>query len=229
MKGTQLALAVALADPQDFPHFHPGPNAAVVNTVRALLEAEDGTALLLHGPAGSGKTHLVQALLAEAAAMGLKALQLDGATLAAPRRALDTTPLLCLDGLDTLALDDAAALTLLRLIDARRQRAVSTLITSRKPAPQLTTLRPDLITRLGAFASYGLKGLSDEDRIELLRLRASTRGLHLPFEVAQYLLKHLPRDVASLLAAVDVLDGASLAAQRRLTLPFVQTTLGLSG
>lgn len=229
MKGTQLALAVALADPQDFPHFHPGPNAAVVNTVRALLDPEDGSALLLHGPAGSGKTHLVQALLLEAAASGLRALQLDRAALAAPRRAFETTPLLCLDGLDQLALDDAEALALIRLIDARRQRPVSTLITARKPAAQLGSQRPDLITRLGGFASYGLRGLSDEDRIELLRLRASTRGLHLPFEVAQYLLKHLSRDVASLLAAVDALDGASLAAQRRLTLPFVQATLGLSG
>lgn len=229
MKGTQLALAVALADPQDFSHFHPGPNAAVVQTVRGLLDTDEGTALLLHGPAGCGKTHLLQALLTEASSLGLKTLQLDVAALEAPRRALETTPLLCLDGLDTLALDDTSALALLRVIDARRQRAVSTLITSRKPAAQLGQLRPDLITRLGAFASYGLKGLSDEDRIELLRLRASTRGLHLPFEVAQYLLKHLPRDVASLLAAVDVLDGASLAAQRRLTLPFVQGALGLSG
>ncbi|MES2682427.1 MAG: AAA family ATPase [Pseudomonadota bacterium] len=229
MKGTQLALAVALPDPQDFEHFHAGPNSAAVQTLRALLDSEDGSSLLLHGPSGSGKTHLVQALLKEAKAAGIRSLLLDPDTLVTPSRALDSTPLLCIDGLDSEPLAEAQALALIRLIDSRRQRAVSTLITARKPAAQLTLPRPDLLTRLSACASFGLRPLSDDDRIGLLRLRASTRGLNLSLEVACYLLKHLPRDVASLLAAVDKLDEAALAAQRGLTIPLVQATLGLSG
>ncbi len=233
MKGTQLALPVALADSQDFQHFHAGPNGSVVHTLRALLDIEDGSALLLHGPAGSGKSHLLQALLKEADESGIRAVAVDAHSLAIPvkaqKQALETTPLLCLDGLDATPLDDSATLALIRLIDARRSRKVSTLISSRKPAAQLALARPDLITRLAGFASYGLKPLSDDDRIELLRLRANSRGLHLSFEVADYLLKHLARDIASLLAAIDTLDSASLAAQRRLTVPFVQTALGFSG
>ena len=229
MKGTQLALSVALSDTQDFQHFHPGPNGAVVHTLRALLDVEDGSALLLHGPQGSGKTHLMQALLKEAGESGVRAAALDALTLAVHKRALETTPLLCLDGLDATPLDDSDTLALIRLLDARRSRAVSTLITSRKPAAQIALARPDLVTRLAGFASFGLKPLSDDDRIELLRLRANTRGLHLSSEVAHYLLKHLARDIGSLLAAIDTLDSASLAAQRRLTVPFVQDALGLTG
>lgn len=229
MKGTQLALAVALAERQDFDHFHPGPNGAAIATLRALLDVEDGSSLLLHGPGGSGKTHLVQALLKEAAGCGLRATLLDAHALAAPGRALETVALLCIDGLDAAPLDETPALALIRLLDARRQRAVATLVTARKPAAQLVLPRPDLLTRLSGFSSFGLKPLSDEDRIGLLRLRASTRGLNLSLEVASYLLKHLPRDVASLLAAVDRLDQASLAAKRGLTIPLVQETLGLGG
>ena len=229
MKGQQLALAVALPDPQDFEHFHAGPNDSAVQTLRALLDTADGSSLLLHGPAGSGKTHLVQALLKEARASGIRSLLLDLETLGTTSRALDATPLLCIDGLDATPLAEPQSLALIRLIDSRRQRAVSTLITARKPATQLTLPRPDLLTRLSAYASFGLKPLSDDDRIGLLRLRASTRGLNLSLEVASYLLKHLPRDVASLLTAVDKLDEASLATQRGLTIPLVQATLGLSG
>ncbi len=229
MKGQQLALAVALADPQDFEHFHAGPNGAAVATLRALLDAEDSSGLLLHGSSGCGKTHLVQALLKEASDEGLRATLLDVQTLSAVTRALETVTLLCIDGLDAAPLEEAQALALIRLLDARRQRAVATLITARKPAAQLMLPRPDLLTRLTAFTSFGLKPLSDDDRIGLLRLRASTRGLTLSLEVASYLLRHLPRDVASLLAAVDRLDQASLAAQRGLTIPLVQETLGLGG
>lgn len=231
MKGEQLGLAVALADPQDFEHFHSGPNSAAISTLRALLQPEDHSALLLHGPSGTGKSHLVQALMKDAEEAGMQATLIDGTALAAklatPLRKLETAPLLCIDGLDEVALDDATALTLIRLMDVRRNRAVGTLITARKPATQQTLPRPDLVTRLAAFASFGLKPLSDEHRIELLRLRASSRGLHLSTEVAHYLLKHLARDIGSLLAAIDTLDRASLAAQRRLTVPFVQSALGL--
>lgn len=230
MKGEQLGLAVALADPQDFEHFHSGPNSDAIRTLRALLEPEDHSTLLLHGPAGSGKSHLAQALMQDARAAGIAAVLIDASALPAriakPSRALEATPLLCLDGLDEQPLDDASALALIRLIDARRHRTVGTLITSSKAALQLTLPRADLSTRLAAFASFGLKPLSDEHRIELLRLRASSRGLHLSSEVAHYLLKHLARDIGSLLAAIDTLDRASLAAQRRLTVPFVQGALG---
>ena len=229
MRGVQLPLAVALPDPQDFEHFHNGPNGAAVQTLRALLDVEEGRSLLLHGPSGSGKTHLVQALLKEAAESGLRSVLLDPQALPAGLRPLETAPLLCIDGLDALPLEEPQALTLIRLLDARRQRTVSTLITARKPAAQLLLPRPDLLTRLSSFASFGLRPLSDDDRISLLRLRASTRGLNMSLEVASYLLKHLPRDVASLLATVNTLDQAALAAQRGLTIPLVQEALGLSG
>jgi DnaA-homolog protein len=228
MKGTQLPLAVALTDQPDFEHFHAGPNGAAVHTLRALLDTEDATTLLLHGPSGCGKSHLVQALLAEAKDSGIRSALVGIDTLDTLQRRHETLPLLCLDGLDATPLSEDQAVALIRLLDARKPRAVSTLITTRRSANQLQLPRPDLTTRLSSFASFGLKPLSDDDRIELLRLRASTRGLHLGQEVAAFMLKQLPRDMPTLLSAVDKLDAASLAAQRRLTIPFVQAALGLA-
>jgi DnaA family protein len=205
-----------------------------VATVRALLDL-DGTALLLHGPAGSGKTHLTRALMAEAEeahiACGLLTLNsfADNTTL----EKQSSADLLCIDGLDQLAMTDPQALSLLRILDRRRSshRALATLVTASRPVQQLSLAlalpRPDLLTRLATFASFGLKPLNDDHRLELLQLRASARGLVLSHEVASYLLRHLARDTGSLLAAIDRLDRASLAAQRRLTIPFAQAVLGL--
>ena len=87
---------------------------------------------------------------------------------------------------------------------------------------------PDLRTRLAAAAVYGLKPLSDHDRIGLLLERARTRGLDLPEDAARHLLSRLPRDAGSLVGAVDRLDRALLTAQRKLTLSFVQQWLRTS-
>ena len=58
-----------------------------------------------------------------------------------------------------------------------------------------------------------------------MRLRAQLRGFELPEETAHYLQRRLPRDMASLFALLDELDAAALAAQRRLTVPFIRDVL----
>ena len=72
---------------------------------------------------------------------------------------------------------------------------------------------------------YQLRELDDAGRVEALRLRAAQRGLQLPYETSEYLLKRMPRDLRSLFEVLDLLDEASLAAQRRLTIPFIRDAL----
>ena len=68
-----------------------------------------------------------------------------------------------------------------------------------------------------------LQLLEETEQIEALQLRAQIRGFDLPLETAQFLLRRLPRDMASLCAFLDELDDASLAAQRRLMAAFHTT------
>ena len=70
-----------------------------------------------------------------------------------------------------------------------------------------------------------VRELDEEGRAEALRLRAAQRGLQLPPETLDYLLKRMPRDLRSLFEILDELDEASLVAQRRLTIPFIRDAL----
>ena len=70
-----------------------------------------------------------------------------------------------------------------------------------------------------------MRELDEAGRIEALRLRAAQRGLQLPSETLDYLLKRMPRDLRSLFDILDALDEASLVAQRRLTIPFIRDAL----
>jgi DnaA family protein len=72
---------------------------------------------------------------------------------------------------------------------------------------------------------YQIRDLDDAGRVEALRLRAGQRGLDLPVETSEYLLRRMPRDLTSLYLVLDQLDEASLIAQRRLTIPFIRDAL----
>jgi DnaA family protein len=86
---------------------------------------------------------------------------------------------------------------------------------------------PDLRTRLAACAVFGLKPLDDAELRAMLRRRAKLRGLEMPEEVAEFLLRRLPRTMPALIQALDRLDQGSLTTQRRLTIPFAQQQLGV--
>jgi DnaA family protein len=83
----------------------------------------------------------------------------------------------------------------------------------------------DWRSRAGSCLVYQLRELDDEGRIEALRLRAAQRGLQLPYETSEYLLKRMPRDLPTLFQILDALDEASLVEQRRLTIPFIRDAL----
>jgi len=72
---------------------------------------------------------------------------------------------------------------------------------------------------------YHIHELDEQGRAQALQLRAAQRGLQLPQETLDYLMKRLPRDLHTLFRILDELDEASLAAQRRLTIPFIRAAL----
>jgi DnaA-homolog protein len=200
MKGQQLPLAVQLRETASFHSFFAGPNGEAV----AALREPQGN-LFLYGPAGTGKTHLLQACARErgAAYLPLYDMATHGAAALEGRSGAAT---LCLDDVDAVSADRGWCVALLRVLDAQGA------------AGKCWILR----TRLSAAAAFGLRPLDDAERAAFLRDRAQARGLDLPEEPLRWLLTRLPRDTGTLLAALEALDRASLSQQRRLTLPFVQ-------
>jgi DnaA family protein len=67
--------------------------------------------------------------------------------------------------------------------------------------------------------------LHDEELLAALQLRAQWRGLELSHEAAGFLLRRVTREAAALFELLDVADQAALAAQRKLTVPFLKSVL----
>jgi len=218
----QLALGVRLRADAVFESFAPGFNAEVL----AALRRRNSAPLWLWGAHGSGKTHLLQAVCAsvgEAAAYFPlhRSLRLPPEALAGFER----SAVLCIDDVDAVAADPVWEQALFRLFNEATELQTRLIFAAAVAPRQAGWTLKDWRSRAAACVVYQLRELDDEGRIEALRLRAAQRGLQLPYETSEYLLKRMPRDLTSLFEILDALDEASLVAQRRLTIPFIRDAL----
>jgi DnaA-homolog protein len=218
----QLPLGVRLRAGAQYATFFPGPNAEVL----AQMQRSVVSPLWIWGGSGAGKSHLLQAACV-AAGDTAAYISLAPASGVGPEilPGLDTRSLVCVDDVDAIAGNLAWERSLFGLFNAAAESS-SRLILAAQAAPRACVwVLPDWASRAATAAVYRLRALDDGDRLAALRLRAQHYGLDLPVETAEYLLARMPRDLRRLFEALDALDEASLAAQRRLTVPFIREAL----
>ena len=186
-------------------------------------------ALYVAGPPGTGKTHLAIGICAEAERLGRTAAYLPLRSVAGRLRdaseATHRADVIAVDGLDCIAGDRAEEIALFDLHNRAHDAGRSVLYTAGEAPDALGLVLPDLRSRLAQSVHVSLPQLDDAGRHELLRLRADRRGLQLDPATIDWLLRRVDRDVPALTALLDRLDRASLASQRRLTVPFVRQVL----
>ncbi len=228
----QLPLSLRWPRRQRFEHFHAGINAPAVAAVRTLATQPGAPWLYLSGSAGSGKSHLLLAACQAASETGRSAQYLPLKTLrdhAAVIRGVAGSEFLALDNLDTLAGERDAEHALFDLYNRARAEGTALLFAAESVPAQLPITLPDLRSRLGACTQFALKPLDDTERREVLKSQAALRGIELDDTVLDWLFARYVRDLGALLDLLDRLDQASLAAQRRITVPFLRTFLREAG
>ncbi len=226
----QLGLTgLSLATATHFDTFWAGPNAAALAAAREVSAGGIESIVFLHGPAGVGKTHLLKAAWRSAHEQGVACayLPLDDAYMLDPDliEGWGAFDFVALDAVERIAGFAAWERALFRLLEALRERGARWLAAARAPPDRIGLQLPDLASR---FAWGPLYSLLLPDEVELSALAthlAHTRGLELPETVAQFLVRRLPRDPSTFVDAMARLDAAALAAQRRLTIPFVREIL----
>lgn len=224
----QLPLAVRLQDRAVFASFLPGPNVEVIAAARAIA-AGDSRLMYVHGPAGSGRSHLLQAICAAAPGAGYFPLRELLGSGVAVLEGIASLPLVTIDDLDLAAGDGPWERALFNLYNECMAGGARLVVSAAVPAGTLPLALPDLASRLAAMPHYGLRRLDESRQREALRLHAAQRGIEVSEEALLYLQRRFARDMASLHGLLDQLDAASLEEQRRLTLPFIRRVLGDHG
>ena len=226
----QMPFEFGLFDTDSFDNFIIGENAEIITVCHNMALDHVQHSLYLWGNAAVGKSHLLNAVCnlanqsgVTAAYIPLKQQQplspdiLDG---------LDNISIICVDDIDCIARKNTWELALFDLYNQARENKQSLLMTGSMAARTLPFQLNDLVSRISWDLVYRLQApLSDGDKVKLLQKEAHTRQFKMPADVAIYLVRHMQRDVQSLLALLDKFDHASLSAQKRLTIPFVQSVI----
>jgi DnaA family protein len=226
----QLPLSIALNTAASLSDFNWEGNELLRQQLIDILALKSDRILYLWGPKGSGKSHLLQACCQEF--MSHPAMYLPLALLKdwGPEslESLEEQGLVCVDDLEAIAGDRLWEEALFHLYNRIKDSEHSLLILSGKHAPAAMPIHlADLKSRLSWGLVIQLNELSDDAKISTLKLHAQKRGFDLPKSVSEFLLTRCSRNMQDLHRLLDSLDKASLAAHRKITIPFVKETLNL--
>lgn len=226
MKTGQRPLALSWRDGGHYDDYYAGQtNAAAVELLRNALDTGD-CSICLHGPLGSGRTHLLLAACDEAQG-GAQYLSLkrDRAEAKALLEQQPPVDLLCLDDAQHLLGVRDSEKALFDVHNRIRDAGGCLLLTEDSNAGPTAFALPDLASRWRGATHIHLRDLNDEELARGWTMRARLRGLQPDKGVINWLLTHRPRNFYDWMTTLDQLDSAALAQGRRLTVPFVRDQL----
>ena len=225
----QLPLGVRLQERTSFETFVVGDNRQLVARLRAIAMAGAGRVWIWSSP-GTGRTHLLQAVVALAAAAERRVAYLPlgqvAKTDASMLEGFGDFDLVCVDDIERAVGDLALERSLFSLTRRFDEEGRVLLVAADRPPAALPWALPDVGSRWAAAEVFQVTPLDERGQAEVLRKRALARGLELPDETLRFLQRRFPRDVAALCDLLERIDVAALSAQRRLTVPFVRQALG---
>lgn len=167
-------------------------------------------ALVLHGPAGSGKTHLAQVWRARSGAVtDVKA----------------DAPAVLVDDAEQAAGNAPREEALFHLIERAKARSGHLLLTGREPPARWNLRLADLRSRLNAAMVVPIEAPDDALLAGVALKLFADRQLDVGVDALDALLARVERSVDGVARAVAAIDREALAAKRRVTTQLVRDVL----
>ncbi len=227
--GEQIPLQFHQYEALTFDQFITGKNGEALNIIKSLALGEEQKPLYLWGASNTGKSHLLQAACKLASDSGRTVAYVPAQLMAENSpgllEGLENLDLICIDDVHLAEINHSWQEALLHLYNRIQEHAHQLLLSSTDNPMTSNIELADLKSRLSWGLIYRLEALDDENKIQLLKQRASHRGFKLPAEVADFLVKRVDRNLNNLLALLEKMDQHSLSQQRKITIPFVKTLI----
>ncbi|MEE2698403.1 MAG: DnaA/Hda family protein [Pseudomonadota bacterium] len=199
------------------------PNAEAISRLDSWPDWS-GNALVLFGPAGSGKTHLAQVFQAMSNAYIVETVDLKEKQ---PPCYLGDAPAAILENADVISMNEDGKLqeSILHLYNVLFETDRHLLLTARQsPARWGVTLK-DLSSRLNS-ASQAKIGFPDDALIAAVLVKQfQDRQLKIEDDVIFYILSRMERSFQAARKIVQEIDELTLKEHRKITVPLVRKVL----
>jgi DnaA regulatory inactivator Hda len=207
--------------------------AAVTATYRS--GPRSAPSLFLHGPPGTGKTHMLRALVADPEsafarhdqgvimlqpAEGKGCPELEGLIAGAGPETLEDATATVIDDLHLLT--DRDEVNLWTLSNILRRTEIPLLVAARSSPEELFPSNPHMLSRMCAGLVLGLEPPEDNVRMLIMDKIARDKNIRVSPDVFRYLITRKSRNIKVLESILELLDRASLERKRRITLPLVK-------
>jgi chromosomal replication initiation ATPase DnaA len=179
-------------------------------------------AAALHGPPGSGKSHLAAIWQARSNAQTVSAKELSGGLTYDP-----ATPLIVED-VDNAHISPARDAVLFALLE-QAQPSAPVLLTGHEPPSAWKTALPDLASRFSALLAFPLWAPDDALLAAIAKKLFNDRQLAVPDAVIARMIASLERSPAAMRDFVARADERALAEGRAINLALVREMLAESG
>ena len=211
---------------RDFDSFFQGENKDLLYFLNTMIKTKSNNSIYIWGPQGTGKTHLLQAACKQANEMDWHVTYipleqyrdfsidiLDG---------LGKLDLVCIDDLEFIIDNIEWQQRVTLLFNEIRDNKNSIIISSKISPNNIKIGLDDLKSRLVWGHVFKIKAADDELKIKILKKEANERSFNLNDDVVEFLIRRSNRDLTSLIEILDEIDRSSLAAKRKITVPFVK-------
>lgn len=208
-------------------------NAGALDFSRRIADPVDPENLLyIHGPAGSGKSHLLKAIglkLGEGDSRSVPYLSFrDPCSVDELTGRFATADVLIADDLHLLADDAGLRIALWQVFNDFHSSGRKIALAGLHAPRDLPHLDDHLVSRLlwGLVARVDVS--DDSSRRMILRKIASDRQVRIPDDVVDFILTTTSREVGDLISAFESVYRLSMVLQRRITLPLAREAAGTS-
>lgn len=167
--------------------------------------------LVMHGPAASGKTHLLHVWREETGAGVYNAAEIDTAPAA-----------VIVDDIDTMIGNTVAEEYLLHLYNLQKERGGHILAAAATPPSQWAFRLRDLESRLRAAPAVAIGAPDDPLMAVVLTKLFSDRQTFVSQEVVNFIVPRLTRTFAAMRDIVAAIDHKAMVEKRAITIPLIR-------
>ena len=203
------------------------PNAEAVRWLDAWPDWPGGPALVIFGPAGSGKTHLAQVFRA-----------MSNAHVVTPAELGESQPPVYLGDAPAAILEDADAImgqggpggggpeeAVLHLYNHLAESGRHLMLTAVQPPARWGIQLKDLASRLNTASQAGIGAPDDALIAAVLVKQFADRQLKVDGDVISFMLSRMERSFEAARAMVSAIDALALSQRRNITVPLVRKVL----